>query len=138
MLHRISRERVRYIAAGLAAATALLYFLIGLGVVRVVESSAATPDLFEFGAMAGGAFAFGALLLAVTDRRELWVVGALLQMVVLIGYVSAADMRTPAFEFWGLAIKAFQLLLLGALTYLALRPVQRGAIRRLVGRPLTR
>lgn len=138
MLHRFSRERVRYIASGLAGATAVLYFLIGLGVVRVAESSADTPDLFEFGAMTGGAFAFGALLLAVTDRRELWVMGALLQMVVLIGYVAAADMRTPAFEFWGLAIKVFQLLLLVALTYLALRPVQRGAARRLIGRPLTR
>jgi hypothetical protein len=122
MINRITRPRVRYIAAALAAAAAVLYFLIGIGVLRVVDASSATPDLFEFGAMTGGAFAIGALLLAITDRRLLWYMGALVQMVVLVGYMFAADMRTPAFEFWGLALKAIQLVLLVALVYLAVKP----------------
>ena len=126
MAGRFTRQRVRYIAAALAAITASLYFLVGAGVLRVVDSvpSAGAPNLFEFGAMAGGAFAFGALLLAITDRRVLWVMGAMLQGVVLIGYVAAADARTPAFEVWGIAIKVFQALLLVALLYLALRPAR--------------
>ena len=120
----VSRRRpVRYVAAMASAATALLYFGIGIGVLKVVDvASPAAPDMFAFGAPAGAAFALGALLLVAFDRRLLWVLGAILQVGVIVMYVAIADRRTPPFEVWGILIKLFQAAILAALVYLVARP----------------
>ena len=103
-----------------------MYLLIGFGVLHVVEEVAAdAPPLLDFGLMAAAAFGLGALLLLTLDNRILWVLGALLQVGVIVMYVVVGQQRTPAFEMWGLTIKVLQFVLLAALLYLALRPLER-------------
>lgn len=123
------RKIVRYVAAAASAATALLYFGIGAGVLKVTDETAAdAPSLFEFGAMAGAAFAVGVVLLLALDHRGLWLLGALLQVGVLVMYVVVSPQRTPPFEVWGLLIKACQVVILAALAYLVIRaPATRRA-----------
>jgi hypothetical protein len=124
------RRTVRYVASAASIVTALLYFGIGIGLLIVVdETSADAPGMFEFGASAGAAFVVGALLLLTLDRRVLWVLGALLQVGVIVMYVAVGPQRTPSFELWGLLIKAFQVVILGALLYLIVRPPTRAGAR---------
>lgn len=130
------RRLVRYGAAAVSVATALLYFGIGVGVVKVGEAVGPdTPDLFLFGASAGGAFALGAVLLLLVDHRGLWLLGALLQVLVIAMYVAISSQRTPPFEVWGITIKVLQAAILLALAYLVLRqPVRRSAMARKAAR----
>jgi hypothetical protein len=126
------RRSIRYLAAAASAATAVLYFGIGIGVLKVVdEASPAAPDMFAFGAPAGTAFVVGAILLLAFDRRILWVLGAVLQVGVIVMYVAIAQQRTPPFEVWGILIKVLQAAILAALVYLVVRPSTRavGATR---------
>lgn len=124
------RRTVRSLAAAASLVTALLYFGIGAGVLVVVDEAATdAPGLFEFGASAGAAFVVGALLLLTLDRRVLWVLGALLQVGVIVMYVAVGQQRTPPFELWGILIKAFQVGILGALVYLIVRPPTRVGAR---------
>jgi hypothetical protein len=117
------RRTIRYLAAAIAAITTVMYLLIGFGVLHVVDEAAAdAPPLLDFGLMAGAAFGLGALLLLTMDRRVLWVLGAILQVGVIVMYVVVGQQRTPAFGLWGITIKILQVVLLGALLYLALRP----------------
>lgn len=120
------RMTVRYLAAAASALTALLYFGIGLGVLKVVDEGAAGgPGLLEFGASAGAAFALGAVLLVVVDHRGLWLLGALLQVIVLIMYLAVSPQRTPPFEAWGILIKILQAALLAGLAYLVVHVPER-------------
>ena len=118
----MNRRTIRFAAAVFAGAMAAIYFLIGLGVLTVVEGQSTDASLLGFGAMAGSAFLLGAVLLLATDRRWLWILGALLQIFVVVGYVTVAADRTPAFEVWGITLRIIQVPLFGALVYLALRP----------------
>lgn len=116
------RRQIRYAAAAVSAATALLYFGIGVGVLKVVDVvSPAAPDMFAFGAPAGAAFALGAILLFAFDRRFLWILGAILQVAVIVMYFVVAPQRTPPFEIWGVVIKLLQATVLAALVYLTMR-----------------
>ena len=91
------RRLVRYGAAAVSVATALLYFGIGVGVVKVGEAVGPdVPDLFLFGASAGGAFALGAVLLLHVDHRGLWLLGALLQVLVIAMYVAISSAANAA------------------------------------------
>lgn len=120
------RRTIRFVAAAIAAFTAMLYLLVGLEVLSVVDvTTEDAPSMLEFGLVSGGAFALGAALLLATDRRILWVLGALFQVGVIIMYVAVSPQRTPSFEVWGLTIKALQLVLLGLLVFLAIRPAGR-------------
>lgn len=122
------RREIRYAAAAASAVTALLYFGIGAGVLKVVnETSADGPSMFEFGTIAGAAFVLGTLLLLAFDRRVLWLLGALFQVGVIVMYVVVSPQRTPPFETWGILIKVLQVAILAALTYLAMRPRDRRA-----------
>jgi hypothetical protein len=119
---RVDRRWVRYFGAGLAAVMAAIYFLIGA---RVLDVGAAGEDadfLIVFGALAGGAFLLGAVLLVATDRRWLWIVGAVFQVFVIWAYIDVSKQRTPPFELWGITLRVIQLPLLACLAYLALRP----------------
>jgi hypothetical protein len=127
------RRRVRGWAAAASIAAAVLYVGIGVGVLKVVDepsAGAATIDLFAFGLSAGAAFILGAVLLLLSDHRGLWLLGAVLQVVVLVMYVAVAPQRTPPFEVWGILIKAFQAIILVALAYLVLHvPVPARPLR---------
>jgi len=118
------RLTIRHVAAFLAAATATIYLLIGLSIVHVVEIPAGEDPNVQlyFGLPAALAYAFGAGLLLVTDRRWLWVLGAVLQVMVIAMYLAVSTTREPAFEGWGITLRVLQALLLGALLYLAVTP----------------
>jgi hypothetical protein len=120
---RITRTSVRYAAAALAATMAGIYYLIALGVLEVVDTSAAGAgtDMFAFGMMAGSGFLLGAILLAFFDRRILWILGAVLQVLVFSMYLAVSSTREPAFELWGIALRVLQVPLFAALVYLAWR-----------------
>jgi hypothetical protein len=126
----LDRRTVRHLAAALSAAMAGIYFLIGLGVLDVGGGSGDDAGfLIVFGAMAGSAFALGTVLLLATDRRWLWILGAVFQVFVFWAYVDVARQRTPPFETWGITLRIIQVPLLLALAYLALRvPDVRAAI----------
>ena len=66
-------------------------------------------------------FAITALLLARFWSRLLWAAVAVVQVVVIVGYIAVGSARSPAFEAWGLLIKACQAVLLIAMGYLLLR-----------------
>lgn len=127
---------VRHVGAAAAGVSAVLYLFIGLGVLSVGESSTGgTPDLFPFGVMAGGTFVAVALLLWRFESRLLWALVALLQVIVILGYVAMADVRVPPFEIWGLLVKATQVVVLGTMAVLIVmtrRPAFGGASQ---GRP---
>lgn len=117
--HDSRRHTIRLVAAAASGATALLYFGIGLGILRVVDKvSADAPSMFYFGVPAGLAFVVGGILLFAFDRRSLWVVGAIVQVGVIVLYVAVAPNRTPPFEVWGILIKVLQAIILAALVYL--------------------
>lgn len=123
------RRLIRYAAALLSAATALLYFGIGAGVLKVVDQAAADmPDLFPFGAAAGAAFVLGAILLLALDHRGVWLLGAIFQVGVIVMYVAVSPQRTPPFEPWGILIKVLQVAILAALVYLVVRQPARRAV----------
>jgi hypothetical protein len=127
----MTRRTIRYAAAAVAAVMAALYFLIGLGVLKVVDAPSAdgAPDMLVFGASAGAMFLLGAILLFGLDRRPLWVIGAILQVLVAVMYVTVAPSRQPNFEIWGITLRILQIPLFAALVYLALRPVERPILR---------
>jgi hypothetical protein len=118
----ISRRSVRNFAAAVSAVTALLYALIGVGVITVVQPGTSDEgDMLAFGLPAAGAFLIGALLLVLFDNRVLWLLGAILQVLVIVGYIAMAGIRTPQFEIWGIVIKISQIAILGALAWLVVR-----------------
>jgi FtsH-binding integral membrane protein len=124
------RHAIRYAAAALSAGCALVYFLIGFGAIYPVEDvSADAPSLLFFGVPAGLAFALGAILLLATDRRGLWILGAVFQVFVIVAYLAVAEKRDPPFEAWGILLKVAQVAILGALVYLAAQPVPGPSVR---------
>jgi hypothetical protein len=110
---------LRYTTAGVAGVIAVLYLLIGAEAITVVEDQAASDPAPVF--IAGGLFAVLAVLLLVTTARVTLVAGVLLQVVVLGMYVVVAGGRTPAYEAWGLGMKAAQFGLLIALLTMLVR-----------------
>ena len=117
----MSRRTIRYGAAVVAAMMAAIYFLIGLGVLDVGGSDSDRAFLWVFGALAGGAFLLGTVLLVGVDRRWVWVAGLLFQVFVYWAYVDVSKTRTPPFETWGITLRIIQLPLLVALGYLVFR-----------------
>jgi hypothetical protein len=123
------RQQIRIVAAIASAATTLMYLLIAFHVVAVVQPYADQTWAFAPAA----AYALGTALLVVFDRRLLWVLGAVLQVLVIAMYFNVAPQRTPAFEVWGILIRVAQFILLGTLAYLVMRkPFSQTAITPLV------
>jgi hypothetical protein len=112
------RRTVRIVAAALAAATSLIYYLIGLRAVTVLEN---VDDQVGFGLIAGTAFLVGTVLILVIDSRIVFALGALAQVLIIWMYFELSSERTPSFEVWGVSIRILQALLLGVLAYLAIR-----------------
>ena len=129
----VHRRTVRYVAAALAAAMAVIYFLIGLGVLDIGGSGDQRAGLLVFGALAGSAFLLGAILLVRFDKRWLSITGALFQVFVYWAYIDVSRSRTPPFETWGIVLRIIELPLLVALVYLAVRPAEPSVGTRPVG-----
>jgi hypothetical protein len=108
----------RYVAIGASAAAAALYLGIGLGVLDIGSAEGTDPALFEFGALMAAVFGITAVLLWFIRARVLYAAVAVLQVVVLLGYVAAASYREPAFDLWGALIKVAQVVILVAVVYL--------------------
>lgn len=128
-LPRSAEARFRYLAAAAAAAAALLYLLIGLGVLSIGRSvKDGSTDLFGFGMVMTAAFVVVTLLLLRFRSRAVLALVAIVQVVVLVGYVALANVRDPQFEAWGLLVKACQLVVLLAVAYLLVagRAASRG------------
>ncbi|HSK23330.1 MAG TPA: hypothetical protein VK906_09155 [Egicoccus sp.] len=117
------RGRLRVVAAGLAGAIALVYGLIATHAVTVIVGPAETVarDQFGFAAPAALVFAVGAVLLLRYDDRRLWVLGALLQVPIVVMYLGLAAEREPSFEVWGVTIRVLQVALFVVLARLALQ-----------------
>ena len=127
----MNRRTIRYAAAAIATAMALIYFAIGLEVVQVVTDQPVGSSIFGFGMGAGLLFLATAAVIVLVDRRIVWAIGAILQVLIALMYFGVAPTRDPSFEIWGITLRVLQLPLFVALTYLALhRPMQTMAIDR--------
>lgn len=115
-------EIVRVGAAVAAGAAAVVYVLIGTGVVFVATTEDAGSGPIVPMLLSAVAFAALAALLAVSTKRWVLAYGIALQVVVTAGYFALASNRTPSFEAWGLSLKAVQLLLVAALVWLLVHP----------------
>ena len=121
---RMARRRtLRYVAAALSAATALIYLLIGLQVLIVLDTP--TDQIFGYFACAG--YALGVFLLLRHDRRLVVILGALFQVFVIYQYFNVASQRAPAYEIWGIGLRVIQVVLLITLVYLEVRLPQARA-----------
>jgi len=126
----LTRKRVRLIAAAAAATMAVIYYLIGLGVLYIgTGKSGEMVDLRVFGGGAGTAFLLLAVLLLTTDRRWIWILAALAQLWVYVIYMAASAGREPPFEIWGITLRILQLPVLAGLVYLSLTPTDHSATR---------
>lgn len=115
-------SRLRRVGAALCALIAAVYVLIGTETVTVVESTEDAVDVGVFGFGAAAVFILGGVLLLTQDRRGLWAVGAVLQVMIIAMYLGIGADRTPSYEAWGLGLRIPQLALLGVLLVLAIRP----------------
>jgi hypothetical protein len=126
-------RRVQYVAAAAAAAAAILYFLIGFGVLNIgTGADGPSKDLLGFGVTAGAAFAVVAVLPLLVPRRFLLILIALFDAAVITVYFVVAEIREPPVELWGVLIKAFQVVLLGAVVFMIIRGPQRQHVKRQV------
>jgi hypothetical protein len=115
---------VRSLAAGTAALSALLYYLIGFGALDIGRSTSGPADLLGFGLSAGTAFLGAGVLVLVIHHRWLVALVALMDVAVIVGYFAMAGIRVPPYEIWGLSIKVAQVAFLVALGYLLIRGEQ--------------
>ncbi|MEZ4669843.1 MAG: hypothetical protein R3E39_18205 [Anaerolineae bacterium] len=122
-------SRARYFATTMTTLTAVIYFMIGFNIVSVLD----TPSDQIFGIFAGLAYALGVLLMLALDRRVVWVSGSIFQVFVIAMYFNLATKRSPDFEFWGIALRVVQMVILVTLVYLTARtPQQTKAMQRSV------
>lgn len=124
-----SRTAVRYLTAILATAVAALYLIL----LFLVFDAESRPDAVVTDTTYGAylllaiPYLIGAVLAAVTDRRPLWILGAVLQVLVIalfavfgvavFEYEALSDL---GMELWAAVITGAQVALLGLLSYLAL------------------
>jgi hypothetical protein len=125
----MSRHAVRLVGAALAATMATIYFLIGLGVLDIGTATTGDSDPFGFGMSAGSLFLIGAALLVLFDKRWLWALAIVFQVLVYAIYVGASAIRVPPFEVWGITLRVIQAPLLLALIYLAVKPTDAAPAR---------
>ena len=115
-------RRIELFAAGVAAATAILYLLIGFEVLYIGEpADGSAGDILGFGLSSAVAFAVIAALLLAVRRRWAWIVVALFSAMTVAIYFAVAAVRDPPYEIWGLLVKALQVVLLGTVAYLIVR-----------------
>ncbi len=131
------RTPIRHLAATLCGVVAALYLIL-LFLVADAESGASenTYGAYLFLAVP---YLIGAGLLAVVDRRDLWIVGAAVQVVIIALFVMfGAGVFGPGqgvfdydavsglhMEWWAAVITGAEAVLLGLLSYLAFTPQER-------------
>ncbi len=120
MLARSSKDAsthhlIRYFAAVMSGLTAFIYFLIGFHLVTVLDANADQT----WGLLACVAYVLGAVLLFTSERRIVWILGALFQIFVIFTYFNVASQRTPDYEVWGILLRIIQSIIFIALTYLS-------------------
>jgi hypothetical protein len=86
---------LRLAIACLAAASAVVYLLIGLEVLAVVEVGPSDPSLLWSGVPASLAFLFGAIVMLASERRLWWALGAAFQVFAIAADIDVAPNRTP-------------------------------------------
>lgn len=118
----VSARAIRRLGVAAATVAAVLYLLIGVGVLSVGGSTTGeNAGLLEFGLVMAATFGVVAGLLLFVRRRAVLLAVAVLQVIVLVGYVALSDMRDPPFDPWGLLIKVAQLVVLGVVAWLIVR-----------------
>jgi peptidoglycan/LPS O-acetylase OafA/YrhL len=123
----VDPRTLRIVAVAAAAASALLYYLIGFEVVDIGTSTAGEPDLLGFGLIVGTTYAGIGVVLALSWGSR-WLLAAIgvVDAAVILGYFAMASLREPPFEAWGLLIKACQVVLLVAVGVLLFaHPMER-------------
>jgi hypothetical protein len=119
---QVSRQRIRFVGAAASATMAVIYSLIGLRIYDIGGSTTGeTVDLGLFGASAGSAFLALAVLLALTDRRWLWIPAVAFQVFVYAIYFGTSGTRVPPFEILGITLRIVQIPLVLALIYLTVK-----------------
>jgi peptidoglycan/LPS O-acetylase OafA/YrhL len=109
------------LAVASAAITAILYLLVGFGMLDIGEPAPrVTRSVLGFGLTAGAAYAVVTYLLLRVQRRWAWIAVALLNAIAIGVYFATDATRVPSFEWPGLAIQAVQLVMLMAVTVLAI------------------
>ena len=101
----------------LALLAALVYFLMGAGVPQPgdLQADDAPPGIAYF---AGACYVVGGLLI-LTRKRWLWVIGAVINALVIVMFITAHAARPGVlFSVPGLATKVAQILLEIGLIYL--------------------
>jgi len=118
---------LRTVGVVAAAASALLYYLIGFGLLDIGTSTDGPPDLLAFGLIVGTTYVVIGLLLALFwGSRWLLALIGLIDAAVILGYFAMASLRDPPFEVWGLLVKALQVILLVAIGILLFaHPMER-------------
>lgn len=116
--------RALWLAVGIALLAALSYVLIGLEVLGVGDLSASERPAGIIFAAAGG-YALGGLLILL-HRRWLWVIGAVVNaMVISIFLMGYLDRPAVLFSAGGLVSKGVQIVLECALLYLIVTGARR-------------
>lgn len=117
-------NRALWLAVGMALVAALCYVLIGLEVLTVGDLAASERPAGIIFAAAGG-YVLGGLLILLR-RRWLWVVGAVINaIVILIFLTSYVDRPAVLFSAGGLVSKGVQIVLECALLYLIVTGAHR-------------
>ena len=136
-----TRTKVRYLTAILSAVVGVLYLALLLLVLEAESRPDAVVTDTTYGAYLFLAvpYVLGAVLAAVTDRPASWVLGALVQVVVIVlfvlfgvglfgpGVFEYEALEGLRMELWAVLITGTQLILLGLLSYLAVTRPRRGA-----------
>ena len=127
-----TRRTVRYVAAAMSAVVAILYVVLML-LVRNAELEPGATDTTTYGGYIGlaVAYAIGAVILFVVDNRTLHLLGAGVQIIVLllflafgIGLLGEGAFENEAIShlpigLWATLITGAQVVLLAMLGYLA-------------------
>ena len=108
-----TRRTVRYVAAAMSAVVAILYVVLML-LVRNAELEPGATDTTTYGGYVGlaVAYAIGAVILFVVDNRTLHLLGAGVQIIVLLLFLAFIGL-------WATLITGAQVVLLAMLGYLA-------------------
>jgi peptidoglycan/LPS O-acetylase OafA/YrhL len=115
-LNHLLTNRVMWVAVALAVIAALAYLMIEIGVLGVGPAKGPAGIVYA----AAGGYLLGGLLILVR-RRWLWMIGATINALVVLFFVSAYQDRPEVFfSPGGLVTKAAQVLLEVCLIYLIL------------------
>lgn len=118
-----ARSAYTFVVAA-AIGVGIVYLLLGVKVIPMAGGSSIEGVIVPL-IVAGLLYIAVASLAILVPGRAVWIGGAFLQALVLVGYVAVAPERTPSYEAWGLGLKAAQVALLCGFVYLMATRVDR-------------